>query len=71
MPNKKKTKIVLQHQEHDLYGKEFEEFMSKLNPYKYVEWTQCWNFGCYTDDWVQGAWLTWLTLTGKRLTNSE
>jgi hypothetical protein len=66
MATKKKTKMILQHKEHYLYGKEFEEFMSKLHPHKYVEWYSCWDCGYYTDDWVQGAWMAWLTLTGKR-----
>lgn len=41
---------------------DFEKFILKINPEKSAEYIKMHDFGYYSDDWMQGAWITYLYL---------
>lgn len=53
------------------YHEEFEEWFSTIHPNHALSfnWEYVWDSGWYKEGMAQGAWIAWLSLTGKAFNN--
>lgn len=54
-------------QQYEKHHEEFEEWFSTIHPNHALsfDWEYVWDSGWYKEEMAQGAWIAWLSLTGK------